>query len=166
VSSTEPRTQAREFSHDGPILFAYDGSEEAKAAIRQAGRQLRDGRPALVLTVWEPLGNQPFAGAPGVPPVGLEQGVEREALRVAGEGAGLARSAGFQAEPIAERGDPVWQRIIDAAEEYDAGIVVMGSHGRTGIPLVLLGSVAEATARHSARPVLIAHAPPDQASPE
>jgi nucleotide-binding universal stress UspA family protein len=46
---------------------------------------------------------------------------------------------------------------VDTAEEHDAGIVVMGSHGRTGIPLVLLGSVAEATARHSARPVLIAH---------
>ena len=29
---------------DGPVLFAYDGFEDAKAAIRQAGRQFRTGR--------------------------------------------------------------------------------------------------------------------------
>jgi nucleotide-binding universal stress UspA family protein len=145
---------------DGPILVAYDGSDHAKAAIRQAGRQLRNGRHAVVLTVWEPLGALPFAGAAGVAPVDLEGGFEQEARRVAEEGAGLARMAGFEAEPTAERGDPVWQRIVQSAEERGASIVVMGSHGRTGIPLVLLGSIAEATARHTDRPVLIAHDQP------
>jgi nucleotide-binding universal stress UspA family protein len=140
-----------------PILFAYDGSAQAKAAIRQAAEQLRNGRPAIVLTVWHALAVVPFPTAIGLTSEGLEDSIEQQARRVAEEGAELARSSGFDAEPVAEQGDPVWQRIVDYAEERDAGIVVMGSHARTGIGLVLLGSVAAATARHTERPVLIAH---------
>jgi nucleotide-binding universal stress UspA family protein len=54
-------------------------------------------------------------------------------------------------------GDPIWRSIVDTADERDASIVVLGSHGRTGIGLALQGSVAAATARHTERPVLIAH---------
>ncbi|MEA2419511.1 MAG: hypothetical protein QOE60_1717 [Thermoleophilaceae bacterium] len=143
--------------NDGPVLIAYDGSEYAKAAIEQAGEQLRDGRRAIVLTVWQPFGAAGFVGAPMVPPVGVEEGFEREARRVAEEGAGLARRAGFEAEPEVERGDPVWQRIVESADEHGASIVVMGSHGRTGLSRVLMGSVAGTASSHTARPVLIAH---------
>jgi nucleotide-binding universal stress UspA family protein len=41
---------------------------------------------------------------------------------------------------------------------------VLGSHGRTGIGLVLLGSVAAAVARHTDRPVMIVHGPSAQAA--
>jgi nucleotide-binding universal stress UspA family protein len=141
---------------DGPVLFAYDGSEHAKEAIRQAGRQLRGGREAIVLSVWEPFTAMPFAVT--VAPPGLEDGIRDEARKVAEEGAALARESGFEAEAVVEQGDPIWQKIVESAEQHDASIVVMGSHGRTGIGLVLMGSVAAATARHTDRPVLIAHA--------
>jgi len=36
----------------GPVLFAYDGSELARLAIEEAGRQLEPARDAVVLTVW------------------------------------------------------------------------------------------------------------------
>src|SRR5687767_7749218 len=36
-----------------PVVFAYDGSDLAKAAIDEAGRQLMEGRDALVRTVWQ-----------------------------------------------------------------------------------------------------------------
>jgi nucleotide-binding universal stress UspA family protein len=140
---------------DSPILIAYDGSDYAKGAIEQAAEQLGNGRRAIVLTVWQPFGAA-FVGV-GVAPVGLEEGIENDARRVADEGARLAREAGFDAEPAVERGDPVWQRIVEAADERDAGVVVLGSHGRTGIELVLIGSVAGAVAAHTERPVLIAH---------
>lgn len=140
-----------------PVLFAYDGSAQAKAAIRHAAKQLRHGSPAIVLTVWHPIATVPFPTAIGLTTAGLEESIGREAQRVAEEGAELARSSGFDAKPVTERGDPVWQQIVDSAEEHDAAIVVMGSHGRTGVGLVLLGSVAAATARHTDRPVLIAH---------
>jgi nucleotide-binding universal stress UspA family protein len=144
-------------SDDHPVLIAYDGSEYAKEAIKQAGDQLRAGRRAIVLTVWEPYGATAFVGAPGVVPAGLEEDLEKDARRVAKEGAKLARLAGFDAEAVAERGDPVWERIVQSAKERDAGILVMGSHGRTGVSRVLLGSVATTAASHTDLPVLIAH---------
>jgi nucleotide-binding universal stress UspA family protein len=140
-----------------PILIAYDGSEFAKAAIRQAAEQLQNGRRAIVLTVWQPYGG-PFVGVGGVVPEELAEEVESDARRMAEEGAGLAREVGFDAYPVAESDDSIWRRIVESADERDASIVVMGSHGRTGIAHALIGSVAERVARHTERPVLIAHA--------
>jgi nucleotide-binding universal stress UspA family protein len=148
----------------GPILIAYDGSEYAKKAIREAGDQLTNGRKAIVLTVWQPYGTTAFVGAPGVAPAGVDEDTEKDARRVAQDGARLARMAGFDAEPATERGDPIWQRIVESADEHDASMLVMGSHGRTGIPRVLLGSVASTAASHTDRPVLIAHVPEDATS--
>jgi nucleotide-binding universal stress UspA family protein len=141
------------------VLFAYDGSEHAKEAIREAGHQLRNGRRAIVLTVWQPPAAIPFAQAPTGAAIGIEEDLAREAQGVADEGAKLARAAGFDAEPKAEGGAPTWQRIVDAAEEVGASIVVIGSHGRTGIDLLLMGSVASAAASHTDLPVLIVHEP-------
>ena len=47
--------------------------------------------------------------------------------------------------------------VLDADPTYD--LVIMGSHGRTGIKRVLLGSVAEKVLRHAACPVLIVRSP-------
>jgi nucleotide-binding universal stress UspA family protein len=146
-------------SPKGPVLFAYDGFEDAKAAIKQAGRQFSRGTPAIVLTVWVPFAAMPYASTPTAPG-GLNETIEREAGRVAGEGARLARSCGFDAESVAERGDSIWKRIVQSAEEHDASIVVLGAHGRTGTQLVARGSVAAAAADHTTRPVLVVHAPP------
>jgi nucleotide-binding universal stress UspA family protein len=140
-----------------PVLFAYDGSDQAKAAIQEAGQQLNAGREAVVLTVWQPLGAALPFGSIGDGAADIEANVETDARRVAGEGAALARSAGFEATALAQDGTPVWRSIVEAADAHDASVVVMGSHGRTGVGLVLLGSVAAAVTRHTDRPVLIVH---------
>ena len=143
-----------------PVLFAYDGSKQAKDAIREAARQLAPGREAIVLAVWQPLAALGFAGlARGIPP-DLEAGFEDEAAHVARQGAELARSVGFDARPLVANGQPIWREIVATADEHDAGVLVLGSHGRTGLGLVLLGSVASAVSRHTTRPVLIVHTPP------
>ena len=141
----------------GDVLFAYDGSEQAQAAIREAARQLGTGRNAIVLAVWQPYAGLPFTSV-GLP-ADLEADVQSKATEAAEEGATFARSVGFDARPLVETGEPVWRTIVNAAEAHDAGILVLGSHGRTGIGLVLMGSVASAVVRHTDRPVLVVHAP-------
>jgi nucleotide-binding universal stress UspA family protein len=47
--------------------------------------------------------------------------------------------------------------ILDCADEHDVDQIVMGSHGRTGVARVLLGSVAEQVVRRSACPVTVVH---------
>lgn len=147
----------------GPVLIAYDGSDQAKAAIREAGRQLGAGRKGIVLSVWEPISAIALGAPPPYDTPELEHSVETDARQVAEQGAELARSAGFDATATTERGSPVWNAVVQAADHHDVDLVVMGSHGRTGLSLILLGSVASAVSRHTDRPVLIVHTPADRA---
>jgi nucleotide-binding universal stress UspA family protein len=55
-------------------------------------------------------------------------------------------------------GSPVWKRIIEVAKEHEAGMIVIGSHGRSGVSYMAMGSVATAVAHHAAMPVLICRA--------
>jgi len=50
-----------------------------------------------------------------------------------------------------------WKGIVKIADAHDSSLIVLGSHGRTGLAGVLIGSVAEAVAAHSRRSVLIIH---------
>jgi nucleotide-binding universal stress UspA family protein len=139
------------------ILFAYDGSELAKLAIEEAGRQLAPGRDALVVCVWRPF------DVGFLPPGGLSFNatqateVRRAAEHTAAEGALVAKAAGFNPRSAAVESAPAWKAIVEVADEHDAALIVLGSHGRTGIADVLLGSVAGAVAAHSRRTVLISH---------
>jgi nucleotide-binding universal stress UspA family protein len=141
----------------GPVIFAYDGSELAKLAIDEAGRQLAPGRDALVVTVWQPF------DIGFVPTVALRinaaeiADVRDAAQRTAADGASLAQAAGFRARGLEIEVAPTWKGIVHGADEHDASLIVLGSHGRTGLAGVVLGSVAEAVAAHSRRSVLIVH---------
>jgi universal stress protein A len=55
-------------------------------------------------------------------------------------------------------GDAMWE-ICQAVEREHADLIVMGSHGRTGLAHVFLGSVAERVVRHASCPVLVARKP-------
>ena len=145
-----------------PVLIAYDGSDFAKAAIEEAARQLAPKREAIVLSVREPTDAIPFLGVGGMP---ADQGTvdavladtESGAEEVAAEGARLALDAGLGASASVELGSPVWQRIVEVADERDAGLIVLGSRGHSGLSYVLLGSVATAVAQHSKRSVMVVH---------
>jgi nucleotide-binding universal stress UspA family protein len=146
-----------------PVLIAYDGSDHSKGAIAEAGRELASGRRAVVLTVREPFEKIAFAGLGGeivLDPATLsamQESAENEALAAAEDGARLADDAGFEAEARVEVAPSPWQGIVAIGDEIDAGVIVIGSRGRTGLPKVLLGSVASAVAQHSRRSVLIVH---------
>lgn len=53
-----------------------------------------------------------------------------------------------------EEGHPD-QVILKVAEEWDADIIVIGTHGRTGLKHLLMGSVAEKVIRHALKPLFI-----------
>jgi len=141
----------------GPVLFAYDGSELARFAIAEAGRQLTPGREALVLCVWQPA-DVGFA-LPGELHLNAARApeVKEAAEQTAAHGASLAEQAGFRAESREFEMAPTWKGIVAVADECDASLIVLGSHDRSGLGGRLLGSVASAVSTHSCRSVLIVH---------
>ena len=140
----------------GPVVFAYDGSDLAKHAIAEAGRLLSGG-DALILTVWQPF------DVGFLPPTGLQfdaaqiADVRAAAAQTAAEGAALAEAAGFRTQSAEIEQSPTWRAIADLADERDARLIVLGSHGRSGLAGALVGSVAGSVAAHSGRSVLIVH---------
>jgi universal stress protein A len=60
---------------------------------------------------------------------------------------------------VAVRRGKAWVEICKAMEEEQADMIVLGSHGRTGLSHVLLGSVAEKVLRHASCPVLVVRNP-------
>jgi nucleotide-binding universal stress UspA family protein len=68
----------------------------------------------------------------------------------------LARvlNAGLQGDSVIVEGAP-FQMIIDTAKEKAVDLIVMGTHGRTGLTHVLMGSVAERVVRMAPCPVLV-----------
>ena len=149
-----------------PVLIAYDGSEVSRAAVRHAA-ELFAGRPAVLATVWEPglaavtVGLPDSIGMGALPPdpetVEAIDRVEREhAATVADDGAEFARSVGLAAEPHAVPDEfDVADTLIDIARERGAAVVVVGSHGISGLRSRVLGSVSRKLIEHCDRPVLV-----------
>jgi nucleotide-binding universal stress UspA family protein len=142
-----------------PVLIAYDGSDHAKQAIQQAAAELRMPRKAVVMAAL-PLDALPFGAVLLIVPNEQIEEAGKEAAKTAAEGAELANSAGFDATSAVGEEDRAWSAILAAAKKADAGIIVMGSHGRGTVGSAVLGSVATAVAHHANLPVMICR-PPD-----
>ena len=141
----------------GPVVFAYDGSELAQRAIDEAGRLLEPGGEALVVTVWQPF-DVGFLPAAGIQFDAAQiADVRAAAAQTAAAGAALAEAAGYRADSAEIEQSPTWTGIAELADARDARLIVLGSHGRSGLAGVLVGSVASAVAAHSRRSVLIVH---------
>jgi nucleotide-binding universal stress UspA family protein len=68
-----------------------------------------------------------------------------------------AEAAGVRAETFV-RGGEAYQKIVELAKELNVDTIVMGSHGRTGIKRLLMGSVAEKVIGYAPCPVLVVKA--------
>lgn len=145
------------------VLIATDGSDLSIEAARTGFGLL--GRPERVtlLTVLTEL--------PGDDAGGFESSVytpeEQERawnaeLREAG--AELARTAqalsGGRVDKRIELGEPA-HTITRVADELDVDVIVVGSHGRSGISRLLLGSTSEHVVRSAPCPVLVVRQRPD-----
>jgi len=148
-------TRWHEASDVGPVLFAYDGTDLAEKAIRQAAGQLGTGRCAVVVCVWQPV-NVGFTPTDGQHfDADQASQVRVAAERTAVHGASLASDAGFRAQSAAVEAAPTWKGIVRAADDHDASLIVLGPHRRSGLLGYLQGSVAAAVIAHAAVPVMV-----------
>jgi universal stress protein A len=139
------------------VLVPIDFSPSARAALEYATFVAgKFGAELQVLHVWEPPG---YVGPDTLAllPVGSGQpGWEQTRLEVQREVDHFLARAASRPKALAirvEAGEPS-DTILQLAKELGADLIVMGTHGRTGLSRLLLGSVAEAVLRRSACAVL------------
>ncbi|MFD1562000.1 universal stress protein [Haloarchaeobius amylolyticus] len=136
------------------ILVPFDDSEPAREALAYAFDLFPDGE-FIVLAVVDP------ASMPSIPNTAddvdsghdpeelLDDAADQLTTAVA-----IADEHGIDVETWTRTGSPA-QEIIECAERDAIDHVVIGSHGRSGVARILLGSVAEVVVRHSPVPVTV-----------
>lgn len=135
------------------ILVPFDFSEGAKLALEHAigfARQF-DARITLLHIVHLPYFGSGFG--PG-DAASITARLESDASQQLDALAAEVKRQGVPAEALVRIGHPA-SDAVDVAQREGVALIVMGTHGRTGLKHVLLGSVAEHVVRHAPCPVLV-----------
>jgi universal stress protein A len=143
------------------ILIGVDGSSFSRAAVRMVMLHFTDRETEVALLhVLEPKfmpDNAAVGRTSRQPPQ------EPERMRMAREILSRAEhefeKARVPVHSLIEEGD-ARSLIIETAKRWKADLIVLGTHGRTGLTRFLLGSVAEAVAQHAPCSVLLAREKP------
>lgn len=138
------------------ILVPVDGSSTAQLAIEKAiGLAKAFGARVTAIFVIDPY---PFTG------VGTDFAYgQAEYLSAAMAEANAAiktaktafEEAGVSVETNVVEAHAAWRGVVEAAESVQADLIVMGSHGRSGLEKLVLGSVTQAVLSHTKLPVLV-----------
>ncbi len=169
VAAHTPRAEAAESSRKQPepeaeetllplqfkrILVPLDFSAPSLRTLRLAGDwAARFGAKVCLLHVVESLntiglfGAEPIAALP--PPVDYREQARAELERLA-----WAEFPDSTAVSVHLRDGSAYDQIASAARELEADLIIIATHGRTGLTHALLGSTAERVVRHAPCPVL------------
>jgi universal stress protein A len=135
------------------ILCAIDFSEPSRAALVAAAELARqlDSTLTLLHVYQNPALAYPEADPGSVIRTSVARLAERELGKWKGD---VEHLAGRSVTAMAVEGTP-WERVVAYAQEHRIDLIVVGTHGRTGLRHVLVGSVAENVVRHAGCPVLV-----------
>jgi nucleotide-binding universal stress UspA family protein len=143
------------------VLVPLDVSELSHSAVPLA-EGLAKALDASVVVMHAVV--PPALVYPGTEPVAMPQTVldeiEASAHAFVRSAADELSAKGLRAKPLVLVG-PAAEAILEAAEAESAGLIVMSTHGRSGVERLLLGSVAEAVVRRSNAPVTLVPPPHD-----
>lgn len=138
------------------ILVPIDGSPTAQLAVQKAvGLAKAFGARVTAIFVIDPY---PFTG------VGTDFAYgQAEYLSAATAEANAAiknakttfEQAGIGVDTSVVEAHATWRGVVEAAQAVQADLIVMGSHGRSGLEKLVLGSVTQAVLSHTRLPVLV-----------
>lgn len=144
------------------ILIPTDGSDPAKPAVEMALRLAKTHGATLhiLFIVDQPTSvsgiGEGFSGLDN-----LLDAIEEEGHQATDAIAKQARDRDIETTTTVRRGNPP-EDILTYANEHNIDVIIMGTHGRTGVKRALLGSVTEDVVRHSEIPVLTVHREPEE----
>jgi len=142
------------------VMVGIDSSEQSNWALDVAAKLAReeDAAVSLVHVVCEPLALSP--DSPYYPSRDIIRDLRREGEALLSHTRGrLSRAIQGNVEEIVRVGDPA-REIVQAAEDWGADLIVLGTRARNALGRLLMGSTAEAVFRHAPCPVLIVRQSP------
>lgn len=143
------------------IFVPVDGSDTSLNALQMACRLAREGGGALRLAhvldrAAYLTGYDVSGGASGA----LFEALQSSAQKILAEAQAAAAAAGVQADTVLvnELGSSLGEAVATAATDWQADLIVTGTHGRSGPSRLLLGSGADQIIRLAPVPVLVTRA--------
>jgi nucleotide-binding universal stress UspA family protein len=150
------------------ILLPTDFSGCANYALPYAAAIARAAGAAIICVhVVEPIVPAvAYSGlAEPMPIADISEQLEDSAERELPELASCEEFSGLKVEEVIVHGDAAAE-IVRVAGEREVDLIVVSSHGRTGLGRIIFGSTAEAVVRHASCPVLVVKPPPPEGEPE
>ncbi|MDR5828326.1 universal stress protein [Caballeronia sp. LP006] len=147
------------------IVVAIDGSRTSQRAFEIA-LDLAVTHQAVVQPYYVVESGAVYFDVPGYDPSQLQKTLAEEGSDLARQAADALRQRGIEGQVVtveATASDDIAMLITKAAVDFNADVLIMGTHGRKGFQRLLLGSVAERCLRQATLPVLLI---PSAASPE
>ena len=144
------------------ILIATDGSQLAENAVSHGLLLAKLAGTKVTALIVEPLFNVfgvPASQVRQMPEAFAKHAehIKQHATKVLNHVAEVAKTAGVSCETVQLEHDQPYEAIIKTAEDKGCDLIVMASHGRSGISAVLLGSVTNKVLTHTKIPVLVCH---------
>ena len=151
VLTVHPRNEPKPFAH---VLCPVDFSASSRAAAELAIEIAQPGGAGVTL-----LHVIDMAFTSGeLRPREIHRDIDRRAAELLyAWSRELGGRAAVRVTPKTRSGSPGAELLAALDADDTFGLVVMGSHGRTGLPRFAIGSVAEKTVRHAPCPVLVVH---------
>lgn len=146
------------------ILLPTDFSGCANYALPYAAAIARAVKATVIcVNVVEPI--VPAVGYTGMveamPIAEMSEQMEDSAERELPDVMSCEELRGLKVEEVIGHGDAAAE-IVRVAEEQNVDLIVISSHGRTGLGRIIFGSTAEAVVRHARCPVLVVKPPPEE----
>ena len=132
------------------ILVAVDGSPHSDTAIDHAICMAKICHSTLFFVSVIALYPEAMKIADA-----LEESISKETRRILEKAQEKARQENVPCETIVHIGPEPHKFIVQEASDRDVGLIVMGTHGRTGLKRLLMGSVAERVLGHAPCAVLV-----------
>ena len=138
------------------ILVPVDGSETSFAAVAKAAELAKAFGSKI--TVVQVLTLDPYIAAEYITANQTNDLIERaraSSVKTLEEAKQKFTEQGVEAETKLLEGQVIAREITNAAKDLNADLIVIGSHGRTGLKKLFLGSVAQSILSEGTTPVLI-----------
>ncbi len=138
------------------ILVPLDGSDLAKEALDHAEKLAATFNAEILLFQVVPF--MPIYGSPElVTPLIIDEKQKEAAERYLTNVAEEMKKRGYKVTSMVRTGQQVAVEIIDFAKESGVDLIVMCTHGRSGITRWVLGSVAHKVLTRAETPILLIH---------